>query len=158
LDEVEEIVDTLASALYATRVDKIGISNSIGYSKVLNELNKKYKNDQWVKLAEIEGDKADLMMRDLAILKKQIIYAKNLNSVNSGRKLVQQAKVGYNRQYIFYNKIKNFVDIVRRELPEWNISSITEALKEIDVLEKYNDKKNSNRRFGLTSEEKLKIE
>jgi hypothetical protein len=60
------------SALYATRVDKASVNNSWGYSKTLNELNKKYKNEDWVELAEIEGNVADLIMQDLAIIKQKI--------------------------------------------------------------------------------------
>jgi hypothetical protein len=59
----------VASALYATRVDKASVNNSWGYSKTLNELNKKYGNDQWIELAEIEGETADLLQQDLALIK-----------------------------------------------------------------------------------------
>jgi hypothetical protein len=48
LNEVEEIIDLYASALYATRIDKSATNNAWGYSKTLNELNRKYGNDQWV--------------------------------------------------------------------------------------------------------------
>ena len=65
----------MASSLYATRVDKAGINNSWGYSKTLNELNKKYGNDQWVELAEIEGETADLLLNDLALIKQKIHFA-----------------------------------------------------------------------------------
>lgn len=158
LDEIDELVDVVASALYATRVDKAGVGNAWGYSKTLNELNRKYGNDQWVELAEIDGQKAELLQQDLALIKQKIEFAKNLNSINSGQKLTQQTKVGYNKQYIFYNKLKRFVDIVQKELPDWRLDSITEALSQIDILEKYNHIERNKRRFSLTPEEKIKIE
>jgi hypothetical protein len=61
LDEVIELVDLLGSVLYATRVDEAGVNNAWGYSKTLNELNKKYGNKDWVELAEIQGTTADLL-------------------------------------------------------------------------------------------------
>lgn len=158
LDEVDEILDLVSSALYATRVDKAGVGNAWGYSKTLNELNKKYGNDQWVELAEIDGQKADLLQQDLALVKQKIAYAKNLNGINSGQKLSQQTKVGYNKQYIFYNKLARFVDMVPRELPDWKIDSLQEALAQVDILKRYNDKERNKRRFGLSPEEKIKIE
>lgn len=158
LDEIDELVDVVASALYATRVDKAGVGNAWGYSKTLNELNRKYGNDQWVELAEIDGQKAELLQQDLALIKQKIEFAKNLNSINSGQKLTQQTKVGYNKQYIFYNKLKRFVDIVQKELPDWRLDSITEAMSQIDILDKYNHLERNKRRFSLTPEEKIKIE
>ena len=158
LDEVDELVDFVASALYATRVDKAGVGNAWGYSKTLNELNRKYGNNQWVELAEIDGQKAELLQQDLALIKQKIEFAKNLNSINSGQKLTQQTKVGYNKQYIFYNKLKRFVDIVQKELPNWRLDSITEAMSQIDILDKYNHIERNKRRFSLTPEEKIKIE
>lgn len=158
LDEIDELVDLVASALYATRVDKAGVGNAWGYSKTLNELNRKYGNDQWVELAEIDGQKAELLQQDLALIKQKIEFAKNLNSINSGQKLTQQTKVGYNKQYIFYNKLKRFVDIVQKELPDWRLDSITEAMSQIDILDKYNHIERNKRRFSLTPEEKIKIE
>ena len=158
LDEVDELVDFVASALYATRVDKAGVGNAWGYSKTLNELNRKYGNDQWVELAEIDGQKAELLQQDLALIKQKIEFAKKLNGINSGQKLTQQTKVGYNKQYIFYNKLKRFVDIVQKELPDWRLDSITEAMSQIDILDKYNHIERNKRRFSLTPEEKIKIE
>ena len=158
LDEVDELVDFVASALYATRVDKAGVDNAWGYSKTLNELNRKYDNDQWVELAEIDGQKAELLQQDLALIKQKIEFAKKLNGINSGQKLTQQTKVGYNKQYIFYNKLKRFVDIVQKELPDWRLDSITEAMSQIDILDKYNHIERNKRRFSLTPEEKIKIE
>jgi hypothetical protein len=35
-------------------------------------------------LAEIEGEKAELLMQDLALIKQKLTFAKNLNSINSG--------------------------------------------------------------------------
>jgi hypothetical protein len=84
IEEVDRLIDVVSSALYATRVDKSAVNNSFGYSKTLNELNKKYKNDSWIELAEIEGVKADLLQNDLALLKQKLQHAKNLNTINRG--------------------------------------------------------------------------
>jgi hypothetical protein len=124
---VDELIDVLASALYATRVDKAGVNNSWGYSKTLNELNRKYGNDQWVELAEIEGEIAELILQDLALLKQKLGFAKNINSVNSGQKLSQQVKVGYNRLFIFFNKFQRMVNYLPDKLDGWDFEILRRA-------------------------------
>jgi hypothetical protein len=159
LDEVDELVDVLASALYATRVDESGVRNAWGYSKTLNELNKKYGNDQWIELAEIEGRTADLLQQDLALIKQKIKFAKNLNAINSGQKLNKQNKVGYNKQFIFYNKLHKLFNILPSKLTNWKgIERVKDLLKDNLLLSQYNGVKQKDRRFGLTSEEKIQIE
>ena len=158
LQEVDELIDLVASALYATRVDEAGVNNSWGYSKTLNELNRKYGNDQWVELAEIEGVTADMIQQDLALLKQKVHFAMNLNAVNSGQKLNRQNKVGYNKQYLFADRLKRFVDSARDKLPEWNFTSLQEALRGELLLFKYNKTAEHDKIFSLTPEEKVQIE
>lgn len=158
LVEVDELLDVVASALYATRVDQSSINNAWGYSKTLNELNKKYGNDQWVELAEIEGETADLLQQDLALIKQKILLARNLSSVNGGQKLNKQNKVGYNKQFIFFNKFKRLVNILPKELQGWDISRLEEVLRQDLLLDKYNSSSWKDRKFGLTEDEKIRIE
>lgn len=158
LQEVDELIDVLASALYATRVDEAGVNNAWGYSKTLNELNKKYGNDQWVELAEIEGVTADLIQQDLAILKQKVRFARNLNSVNNGQKLNRQNKVGYNKQYLFTSRLKRFVDSARDKLPEWDFTSLVNALRDDLLLLRYNKTADHDKNFSLTPDEKIQIE
>lgn len=158
LDEVEEIIDLYASALYATRVDKSATNNAWGYSKTLNELNKKYGNDQWVQLAEIEGEKADLIMQDLALVKQKVQFAKNLHAVNSGQKLSAQNKVGYNKQFIFFNKFERLVNYIEKDKTKWNLESLYDARNKIKLLKDYNSVKRNDRKLILTPDEKIQIE
>lgn len=158
LDEIEQLIDVLASAIYGTRVDEAGINNSWGYSKTLNELNKKYGNNEWVELAEIQGATADLIMQDLALVKQKIHLARNIRNINSGQKLTQQAKVGYNKQFIFANKLKRMLDQIPPELTDWNFDSIRSAFSGDLLLIRYNDPMHQERRFGLTQDEKVQIE
>lgn len=158
LNEVEEIIDLYTSALYATRTDKSATNNAWGYSKTLNELNRKYGNDQWVELAEIEGENADLIMQDLALIKEKIQFAKNLNAVNTGQKLTAQTKVGYNKQYIFFNKFQRLVNYLEKDRTKWKLDSIDDALSRIQLLKKYNHVERNKRRLMLTPAEKIQIE
>lgn len=157
LIEINELVDLLASSIYATRVDKSSINNSFGYSKILNELNKKYGNDQWIELAEIEGENADLILQDLALIKQKIQFAKNLDSINRGQKLAIQTKIGHNNKFIFYNKFDKFKTTFENKLPDWNWDSINKIYDDLKLLKEKNDKLNKNRKFGLTPEEKIEI-
>ena len=158
LQEIDELIDVVSSALYATRVDEAGVNNSWGYSKTLNELNRKYGNDQWVELAEIEGVTADMIQQDLALLKQKVHFAMNLNAVNNGQKLNRQNKVGYNKQYLFADRLKRFVDSARDRLPEWDFSSLLEALRGDLLLFKYNKTADHDKIFSLTPDEKIQIE
>lgn len=158
IEEVEQLIDLLNSSLYATRIDQAGVNNTWGYSKTLNELNKQYKNKEWVELAEIEGPNADLIQQDLSLLKQKLLFAKNLRGINNGQKLTKQNKVGYNKQYIFYNKFKHWVNELPDDLKGWNLESIKSILNNDLLLEKYNNIDNKERKFGLTPEEKIQIE
>ncbi len=158
IDEVEQIVDFLSSVIYGARVDQAGINNAWGYSKTLNELNKKYGNKDWVELAEIEGKTADLIQQDLLLLKQKLVFAKNLRAINNGQKLNKQNKVGYNKQYIFFNKFRHWVNELPDDLSGWNLESIKSIIFEDLLLFKYNNVNNKERTFGLTSEEKIQIE
>lgn len=158
LNEVDEVIDVLASALYATRADKSGLHNAWGYSKTLNELNKQYKNEQWTELAEIEGETADLLLQDLALIKQKVRFAKNLHRVNSGQKLTVQPKVGYNKQYIFANKLKRLLDQEPTRLQGWNLESIRKVFTQDLLMLKYNGVTHADRRLNLSPEEKVQFE
>lgn len=159
LDEIDNLIDVVASALYATRVDEAGINNAWGYSKTLNELNKKYGNKEWVELAEIEGQTADLMQQDLALLKQKVHFAKNLHKINRGQKLNRQNKVGYNKQFIFFNKLKRVFQLLPEKLPDWKLDSILSVINDENLLSnKYNGKTRAERKFSFTPEEKIQFE
>ena len=158
MNEVEEIIDLYASALYATRIDKSATNNAWGYSKTLNELNRKYGNDQWVQLAEIEGEKAELIMQDLALVKQKLQFAKNLHAVNSGQKLSKQTKVGYNKQFIFFNKFERLVNYLEEDRNKWKLESLYDVRNSIKLLKDYNSKYRDKRKLSLTPDEKVQIE
>jgi hypothetical protein len=63
-------------------------------------------------------------MQDLALVKQKVHFAKNLREVNNGQKLNKQAKVGYNKQFIFYNKLRNLFQLLPEQLPDWNLESL----------------------------------
>lgn len=158
IDEVDEVIDLYASALYATRIDDNSTLNSFGYSKTLNELNKKYGNDQWKELAEIEGQTAEIILSDLSLIKEKLKFAKTISAINKGQKLNSQNNVGYNNNYIFYNKVINLFHLLKDDDElDLNFDSIDKVLPDIDLLKRYNSKKRKDRIFNLTDEEKIKL-
>lgn len=160
IDEVDEVIDLYASALYATRIDDNSTLNSFGYSKTLNELNKKYGNDQWKELAEIEGQTAEIILSDLSLIKEKLKFAKTISAINKGQKLNSQNNVGYNNNYIFYNKVTNLFELLRRDDKldlDLDFNSIDEVLPEIQLLRSYNNKERKGRTFNLTDQEKIKL-
>ena len=60
--EVTKILDSFEAILQGMRVDNGDFDNPTGYTKILNTINSKVGNTDWVQLAEIDKVQADLIL------------------------------------------------------------------------------------------------
>ena len=125
IDEAISIISLYRAAVNATKTDNLGFvsnrnelgqnvetANLWGYTKTLNELNKKYQIKDWQELAELDSDAANSFIADLDILANKLIFYKKLYNTNQGQKLNRQNRVATNATYLFYNKLSKFITTI----------------------------------------------
>lgn len=110
--EVTRILDSFEAVLQGMRVDNGDFDNPTGYTKILNTINSKVGNTNWVQLAEIDRTQADLILQDIQTLKNRFNIAENLSAINRGQKLKQQEKVATRTNFLLYKNLSHLRDVV----------------------------------------------
>ena len=110
--EVTKILDSFEAILQGMRVDNGDFNNPTGYTKILNTINSKVGNTDWVQLAEIDRTQADLILQDIQTLKNRFNIAENLSAINRGQKLKQQEKVATRTNFLLYKNLSHLSDVV----------------------------------------------
>ena len=110
--EVTKILDSFEAILQGMRVDNGDFDNPTGYTKILNTINSKVGNTDWVQLAEIDKIQADLILQDIQTLKNRFNIAENLSVINRGQKLKQQEKVATRTNFLLYKNLSHLSDVV----------------------------------------------
>lgn len=127
LDEAITATDIVEGILYGARTDKLGIdivqdtstreydlnSNYFGINVVAKNLAEKYDGEDFFKsLPTIDGRVANEAIQDLALIKSQLIFYKDLFNINNNQKLSAQNRVETNLSYLLYKHMKNFVIVI----------------------------------------------
>lgn len=162
-EDARKLLTMYRSAIAGARFDNIDIDNIVGFNTTLNELS---GANEGVKLAEIDGQTADLLLEDINVLLKRLDFAERLHNLNKGNKYNAQSKTSLNKNYILFNKIKSFISILEDD-DEWkdqngqtSLQVLLEARNKATNLAKYSgfDKPYDSRIFAITPEEKDAIE
>lgn len=110
--EALQLVQSLRAVLEGMKVDNADINNPTGYTKILNTLYQKQGRKDFVQLAEINSDEANMMIADLDKIIGRLTYAEQLNAINKGQKLKQQSRVAANKNYLIYNSAKRLFNAI----------------------------------------------
>ncbi len=110
--EALQLVQSLRAVLEGMKVDNADINNPTGYTKILNTLYQKQGRKDFVQLAEINSDEANMMIADLNKIIGRLTYAEQLNAINKGQKLKQQSRVAANKNYLIYNSAKRLFNAI----------------------------------------------
>lgn len=110
--EALQLVQSLRAVLEGMKVDNADINNPTGYTKILNTLYQKQGRKDFVQLAEINSDEANMMIADLNKIIGRLTYAEQLNAINKGQKLKQQSRVAANKNYLIYNSTKRLFNAI----------------------------------------------
>lgn len=110
--EALRLVQSLRAVLEGMKVDNADINNPTGYTKILNTLYQKQGRKDFVQLAEINSDEANMMIADLDKIIGRLTYAEQLNAINKGQKLKQQIRVAANKNYLIYNSAKRLFNAI----------------------------------------------
>lgn len=110
--EATKILESFEAVLQGMRVDNGDFDNPTGYTKILNQINTKVGNTDWVQLAEIDKAQADLILQDIQTLKNRFNIVENLSAINRGQKLKQQEKVATRTNFLLYKNLSHLSDVV----------------------------------------------
>lgn len=110
--EALQLVQSLRAVLEGMKVDNADINNPTGYTKILNTLYQKQGRKDFVQLAEINSDEANMMIADLNKIIGRLTYAEQLNTINKGQKLKQQSRVAANKNYLIYDSAKRLFNAI----------------------------------------------
>lgn len=152
--EALNLIDLLGSVIEASKVDEGNIDHIYGYTKVLNEINHKVGNSKWVDLAELKSSTADVLKQDLSIIRNKLNFLYNLYAISSGQKFAEQKRVSLNTNYLFYNRLSQFVAAIPDD-NEWEgLSELKNKLNSLAVL----SKNAPTRNLTLSTEDQNKID
>ena len=161
--DARKLLEMYRSAISGARFDNVDIDNIVGFNTTLNELS---GANEGVKLAEIDGQTADLVLEDVNTLLQRLDYAEGLHNLNNGNKYNMQAKTALNKNYILFNKIKSFISILEDD-DEWkdqngqtSLQQLLEARNKASKLTQYSgfEKPFESRIFAITPDEKDEVE
>lgn len=109
LKQVQQMIGLFKSVILGARNDNVGSSDIYGFTTTLNEIAKKTKVENWEDLVTIDEQLANLITADMETLGSKIAFIQQLDSINRASRLNGQTRVGLNKNYVFFNKMQNFV-------------------------------------------------
>ena len=160
-ESARTFLELYRSTIVGARFDNVDLDHIVGFNTTLNELSGAEEKPH---LAEIDAQTADLILQDINMVLKRIDYAEGLHNLNTGNKYNVQNKASLNKQFIFYNRINQFISTVQND-DEWKDKDGDTSLEELQaVLQKCTTLKSNTgetvdkRKFSLTSDDKYEIE
>lgn len=151
-NEALDLINAFISVINGMKTDNAGFNNPTGYTKILNNIFKKQGVKDYVELAELDSQTADLILQDAQIIKDKLEFYKTLSEMNSGQKLKQQDKVGINKNYLLFNSFKRFINIIP---DDWiGAEDLKNEFNSLQFLEQYS----SENKTILNKEERNNIE
>lgn len=129
IDYLMKMFNWLGGVLVASQVDNANLNDVWGYTKTINEINKKAGTEDYEDLIEMDSETANMMFQDLNLLRGRLMFMQNLHNINSGNKLQLQSRVGLKRDYLLLNKLEKFIINIPDEYKK-NIAIIAEAMSE----------------------------
>lgn len=154
LNEAEQVIGWVQGLVLGAQTDSNGtLGNLLGYNKTLNEIAKRHKVQDWVPLPEITIENSSIINQDLDLLKSKIVQAKNIYSINQGKKLTLQNRTSANKQFIEYTRFKHFVLNIG---DEWkNKNKLQEVLESATLLKSLSESRDQK---SLTDESRKQLE
>ena len=111
-DEAIRVVDSFIAVMEGMKTDNSDFDNPTGYTPLINAISKKYKIKDYVPLAELDSEIANLIIQDAITLKNKLVFARNLSDSNKGQKLKQQDRVAGRKNIILYKNYQRLVNII----------------------------------------------
>lgn len=122
LDEAINLIKIYKTVVSGAKLESVGFNTSLdeegniqdntdfwGYSKTINDINKKAGTKDWKDLATLDTETANAIISDLNTLANKLIFAKKLYNVNTGQKLNTASRTNINTSYLLYNRLSKFI-------------------------------------------------
>ena len=122
--EALRLAKAFRSVLNGMKVDNADINNPTGYSRMLNLVYQKSAQKNYVPLAEISTQKANMMLEDVNKIIARLEFADTLAKMNRGQKLKEQNKVAARKNQLLYNGTKRLIDTLSDS--DWKDTSIAD--------------------------------
>lgn len=122
--EALRLAKAFRSVLNGMKVDNADINNPTGYSRVLNLVYQKSAQKNYVPLAEISTQEANMMLEDVSKIIARLEFADTLTKMNRGQKLKEQNKVAARKNQLLYNGTKRLIDTLSDS--DWKDTSIAD--------------------------------
>ncbi len=148
-EEALLLIDSFIAVMDGLRVDNADVLNPIGYSRILNDVYQRSKIQNYVKLAELDSQTADLMLQDALLIKQKLEFVQNVHDLNKGQKLKQQEKVAINKQYLTFNALKHWVKVAVPDEWKEKLQSLIDSSEQLNKL--------SQDDLNLSKEDKTKV-
>lgn len=122
--EALRLAKAFRSVLNGMKVDNADINNPTGYSRILNLVYQKSVQKNYVPLAEISTQEANMMLEDVNKIIARLEFADTLAKMNRGQKLKEQNKVAARKNQLLYNGTKRLIDTLSDS--DWKDTSIAD--------------------------------
>lgn len=122
--EALRLAKAFRSVLNGMKVDNADINNPTGYSRMLNLVYQKSAQKNYVPLAEISTQEANMMLEDVNKIIARLEFADTLAKMNRGQKLKEQNKVAARKNQLLYNGTKRLIDTLSDS--DWKDTSIAD--------------------------------
>ncbi len=122
--EALRLTKAFRSVLNGMKVDNADINNPTGYSRMLNLVYQKSAQKNYVPLAEISTQEANMMLEDVNKIIARLEFADTLTKMNRGQKLKEQNKVAARKNQLLYNGTKRLIDTLSDS--DWKDTSIAD--------------------------------
>lgn len=122
--EALRLAKAFRSVLNGMKVDNADINNPTGYSRMLNLVYQKSAQKNYVPLAEISTQEANMMLEDVSKIIARLEFADTLAKMNRGQKLKEQNKVAARKNQLLYNGTKRLIDTLSDS--DWKDTSIVD--------------------------------
>lgn len=122
--EALRLAKAFRSVLNGMKVDNADINNPTGYSRMLNLVYQKSAQKNYVPLAEISTQEANMMLEDVNKIITRLEFADTLAKMNRGQKLKEQNKVAARKNQLLYNGTKRLIDTLSDS--DWKDTSIAD--------------------------------
>lgn len=122
--EALRLAKAFRSVLNGMKIDNADINNPTGYSRMLNLVYQKSAQKNYVPLAEISTQEANMMLEDVNKIIARLEFADTLTKMNRGQKLKEQNKVAARKNQLLYNGTKRLIDTLSDS--DWKDTSIAD--------------------------------
>lgn len=107
--EAIKLLQLFTASVEGIKIDNANAFNPISYSKIVNEAYQKQGVKDYVKLAELDTDIADMILQDVYNIAARLDFIQKIHDINTGQKLREHDLVDTNKNYLLYHQTERLI-------------------------------------------------